>query len=470
MRASILITTLGLAACGTGPDGPPGEGKKGPDGARGPAGDAAPASLSFITPDRVLLGRHTEVSISGSNTHWSAAAPPVVDFGVEGTEEVQVDAVTVHSPTSLTATVTVPTDAAIGLRDVVVTDENGAAEISGAFSVDPSLDAQVDGEGSQSFGHLPQGSIVLIQVSQLDLESPFDLFPENVQVTVGDGSPFHPQGVTTPPYGFGTFMRVDVKAQPGAYGLVVDSGPPGRVIRSATARELLKIEERVPTPLQLGDNVSGLPSPLGSLLFRVEVDKEEILKLAVSGSDPLATADVIVLPASGRFSDLRNQTPKFANKPVIHMEALVQPPEAFVIYRGFGNHAEPHIGIEVSEALTADAVTPLSLGAPIAGSIVSGDAVWYAFTVDQPGQLTLELTPGAGYSCGSPTNPLGMDSELQLLDSEGRDLASNDDSSVNWCSSLSYTVEPGSYHARVASSQRFAPLDGFDFTLVSELQ
>lgn len=473
MRALLVLLGLGvLAACQAGPDGPPGEGTQGPDGQEGPPGDDATSSLTSIAPAKAFLGRRVDVAISGSSTQWSPASPPLVDFGAQGADEIVVEGITVHSPTSLTATITVPPTAAIGLREVTVTDGDRVARLDGAFSTVPSLDAQILGGGSQSFGHLTQGSVVELNVFQLDLTTPFDLLPGNVAVRVGDVSPFHPVGPATPPYVLHTFMRIDVKAATGGYGIVVDSGPEGAVVRSATSSPFVTLEKRSPSPLFPGENQSSLPNPGESLLYRIAIEKDEILSLTVSGIDPDATADVIVLPASGRFEDLRIGTAKFGDEPV-HVEALVQPPEAYVIYRGFGPVAEPQIGLDVEEKLPDGSIAPLGPDATVDGEILVGGTQWYQIDVPSDGQLTLTLEPpDLSSACGSAAAPAAINSELQLVDAEGRDLRTNDDiAGDNWCSALSYDVMAGAtYYARVASSQRSAPTGTFSYRLVSELQ
>jgi hypothetical protein len=88
-------------------------------------------SISLVTPNRIIVGRTLEVAISGFGTKWTSAAR--VAFGAG----ITVANVRVASPTALLADVTVASDAALGTRDVTVTEGTAVASYVGVFTVQP---------------------------------------------------------------------------------------------------------------------------------------------------------------------------------------------------------------------------------------------------------------------------------------------------------------------------------------------
>lgn len=88
-------------------------------------------SISLVTPNRIIVGRTVEVAISGFGTKWTSAAR--VAFGAG----VTVANVRVASPTAILADVTAADDAALGTRDVTVTEGSAVASYVGVFAVQP---------------------------------------------------------------------------------------------------------------------------------------------------------------------------------------------------------------------------------------------------------------------------------------------------------------------------------------------
>jgi hypothetical protein len=146
----VLMTALvfGAIACGddgTGTEGPPGGGgPEGPEGPPGPSGNPDEPSIGGVSPAWSWLSRSATVTISGYNTDWDADTS--VDFGAG----VTVDGVTVASPTSIVAEITIEEGASIGAHDIVVEGGGASLTLEGAFDVRPSLTAEVVvGEGTQ---------------------------------------------------------------------------------------------------------------------------------------------------------------------------------------------------------------------------------------------------------------------------------------------------------------------------------
>ena len=76
------VGTALLVACGSGADGAPGDkgadGAKGDNGAPGKEATVTP-SLDFVTPNKGVLDRTIEVTLSASGTKFTGS--PKVDFG-----------------------------------------------------------------------------------------------------------------------------------------------------------------------------------------------------------------------------------------------------------------------------------------------------------------------------------------------------------------------------------------------------
>lgn len=130
-----VLLSAAVAACGSvgpaGPAGPSGPmGTMGAPGTNGTDFQTVP-SISLVTPNKVVVGRSAEVAISGFGTKWTAAAR--VAFGAG----ITVSNVRVASPTALLADIAVSADAAIGTRDVTVTEGAAVASYTGAFTVLP---------------------------------------------------------------------------------------------------------------------------------------------------------------------------------------------------------------------------------------------------------------------------------------------------------------------------------------------
>jgi hypothetical protein len=88
----------------------------------------APPTLSAVSPQQGVRGQTLTITVTGSNFQSGAN----VTFGA-GTS---VTATTVGSPTSLTATLAIATDATPGARDVTVSNpDGGSATLTAGFTV-----------------------------------------------------------------------------------------------------------------------------------------------------------------------------------------------------------------------------------------------------------------------------------------------------------------------------------------------
>ena len=86
------------------------------------------STVSGVFPAEGFTGRSLRVEISGDATEWSGS--PGVNFG----DGVTVSNVTVASPTTLFADITIADDAAPGLHDVTVTND-GTFTLKQAFEL-----------------------------------------------------------------------------------------------------------------------------------------------------------------------------------------------------------------------------------------------------------------------------------------------------------------------------------------------
>lgn len=162
---SALSLALLVAACGSdgaaGSDGAPGA--AGAAGAKGEAGKAGESSqvtpsVNFVTPNRAVLDRELEVTISGSATKFAAGAK--LDFGAG----ITVSDVRALSATALAAKLKIAPTATLGLHDVTV----DGVKVPGAFAVIPAVSAV------PVLGKLNQGGFAQIAFQNNDTQNPFD--------------------------------------------------------------------------------------------------------------------------------------------------------------------------------------------------------------------------------------------------------------------------------------------------------
>ena len=87
----------------------------------------------------------------------------------------------------------------------------------------------------------------------------------------------------------------------------------------------------------------------------------------------------------------------------------------------------------------------------------AADQDWFAFTVSDAAQMRISVF-------GRPNSDPPADSFLELFDSGGNLLASDDDSNINFFSSIEYNgLSGGTYYIRVTS---FQGASSFDYKLI----
>ena len=282
-----------------GPAGPPGP--EGTEGRPGEDGTGEP-SVSAVTPGRAFLERRIDVTISGYGTEWSATTE--ADFG----PGITVDEIRAASPTALVATITVDAAAALGSRDVTVMSGDASVVYADAFRVEAPL--AIPGYA----GTLAQGSVIYARLEQLDASTPFDtLSLDNLLFYAGDSSPgLYLVGAndqpTVDPYHIDGLLFLDVNASTGPTEVVVESGLPGGEITSR-APAVFDAEARAPIALAAGAPATGaVTEPLQTHLYSFTATPNTQVTLSVNATDPAAVPGFMLLPESGKFSDLIEYT------------------------------------------------------------------------------------------------------------------------------------------------------------------
>lgn len=297
--SKLVICSLSLLALFAGCGGDPQTGPQGPQGVPGPGGDP---SISGVEPRSVFLERTVDVTLSGYSTTWTDAAE--VDFGAG----INVAKKIVASSTSIIATIEITDAAALGLRDVTVTEGSSTVTYKGAFEIRAPLEIAL------LQGSLAQGSIFVAKVAQKDLSTPFDT------TAIGDGlfTPFTytnfgltlPSGIgwninTVDLFAADFVVLADVNVAPGPVSVTANSGPMGETIPS-TAKDAFSLEARAPIALTKGVPAKGfLKGGFDSFLYSFTPSaKGTVLSFDVKASLATGSPGVIILPASGSFNDL----------------------------------------------------------------------------------------------------------------------------------------------------------------------
>jgi hypothetical protein len=163
MRSSLLAILLAFvpAALGCGDD------IKFPD----PPEVPDPA-INAVIPAEGFSGRSIRVQVSGDGTEFTEAATVVFGDGIT------VDGVELASPSSLFVNITLAPDAALGLRDIIVTDTDATLTLPESFEVQDALVVVQDSS-------LSQGGIGFIRIINKDPANPF---VGDLTVTGGTGT------------------------------------------------------------------------------------------------------------------------------------------------------------------------------------------------------------------------------------------------------------------------------------------
>lgn len=251
-----------------------------------------------VFPASGFLGRKLRVEVSGDATTWTSAA--TATFG----DGITVDQVSLASPTSIFADITILPTATPGMRDVSVTDGSTTVTLTQAFEITSPIEVAWQGT-------VAQGSVAVFTVINHDFDNPFD------DTSTGDGffTPLvytniaftSPAGVTmsvssVAAYKIQGVALIDIDAQPGP--LDIQSGPPGGTIVDSPLGTNLDVTARTATPLTAGTPIDGnVANAYDTDLYSYQPTGTTTLDTFTSTSTT-GGPGVIVLPASGHFSDL----------------------------------------------------------------------------------------------------------------------------------------------------------------------
>ncbi len=231
--ACFFVASLLVVACG---------GDKGADGAKGADGNTSP-SVSAISPTTAFASRTIDVSISGNETTWATAA--TADFGAN----IKVNKLTVASPTSLLANITIDGAAKLGARDVTVTDDAGKTQVwKGAFNVKSPVEVTIN----PSTG-IPQGGFGSIHVKLVDTSVPFDA--ANTTVTLKGRNDVIAGSPQASDFALDFGVQADVLAVAGDIDVIITNGADSKTAVVTPLTKAFKVSARSAT--KLAGSVSG---------------------------------------------------------------------------------------------------------------------------------------------------------------------------------------------------------------------
>jgi hypothetical protein len=262
-----------------------------------------PPSVSTVSPSVVFLARPARITVGGSFTTWASGTS--VSFG----DGVTIADTMLASASSLVADVTVAPMASPGPRDVTVLDPDGGTVGTdrGGLTLAPPIALAFDGT-------LAQGSIVVAHVRlvdnsiALDTTSTTDPFGN---VTYVDLAPSLSPGISATVLA-ATATSSDVQlfvdeTTTGAADFDLVSGPAGDAADTHFPWPGgLTLAARTPTVLTAASPVTGsVDAKLATTLFEYTPPSSAplILDFAASSNATAATPAVLLLPASGAWSD-----------------------------------------------------------------------------------------------------------------------------------------------------------------------
>lgn len=261
--------------------------------------DSTSPSVSAVFPESGFLGRDVRVEIVGDATKFKDGAS--VDFG----DGVTVNKVSLGSPTSLFADITITGTATAGLHDVTVTSGGSKALVlSQAFEIKPAITMTIDGNKAQ-------GSVAFVTIKNHDLENLFDTTNDgnpfgatftNISVMAGTGVTFNVSNVT--PFEIDATMTVDIDGASGPLSVI--SGV-GQDAVTTPLGEDLKIDARTPTTLAANTPTQGMVvNPYDTQLFEFTPGNAPALNRIAAIVPPNSgfTPQIALLPESGKFADL----------------------------------------------------------------------------------------------------------------------------------------------------------------------
>jgi hypothetical protein len=262
-----------------------------------------PPSVGTVNPSTAFLARSAQITVDGAFTRWTSDAN--VDLGAG----VTVGSVMLAGAQSLVVDLTVSPTASPGPRDVTVLEPDGGTETTdpGGLTLAPPITLTFDGT-------LAQGSIVVAHVLAVDhsiaLDTTSTTDPEG-NVTYVDLAPELSPGIS------GTVLSAtagtaDVQlfideTTTGAADFDLVSGPPGDAgdAHFPFPGGIL-LATRSPVALVAGTPTTGsVGSKYATSLFEYMPPSESplIVDFSASSSATGATPAVLLLPASGAWSD-----------------------------------------------------------------------------------------------------------------------------------------------------------------------
>jgi hypothetical protein len=251
------------------------------------------ATVSGVFPSSGFLGRTMRVEVTGDNTSWGDGTG--LDFGAG----ITVSSVSVASPTTLFADIVITETAAAGLRDVIVTGDDGGT-LHNAFSLDSPLEVEWQGTPAQ-------GSVVRFTVHNLDFNAPFDdtctapsLFGcSDYGNTAIEGPPGTYAAITSvSPYTLTGAMLIDIDATAGDFQVL--SGPPTDAPVISPLGASIDIAARTAMPLS-NMVTATVATAYESHLYTLDAAANTLTRFSVSTAG--APPTVYVLGPSGHFDD-----------------------------------------------------------------------------------------------------------------------------------------------------------------------
>ena len=299
---ALMAAILFAAACG-------GEvpiGEQGPPGPEGPAGTGTPGtpSISAVIPGMVFLGRDNSITVSGFGTEWTDAT--TLDFG----DGMSVTGLSVASPTALVANVTTTQTAALGPRDVTVSDGENSLSYLNSFSVVAPLDV------TGTVGSVAQGSIIQVHAEQRDVTTPFDNATDTDGnypnlVIAGPGTPGIVSSAT--PFSVDGLLLFDVNAATGPLTVGVQSGQATAI--TSVHPDAVDVQARTAQVLAAGSNTpANVAQPLESHLYEISIPANDVGHVVATSSNPNAVPNFIVLDSTGSFANIVNISADWQHK------------------------------------------------------------------------------------------------------------------------------------------------------------
>jgi hypothetical protein len=263
------------------------------------AGCGTDSTVSGVFPAEGFTGRSMRVEISGDATTWSGS--PGVNFG----QGVTVSNVTVGSPTSLFADITIGADATPGTRDVTVTG-GGTFTLKSSFELKSPIDLAFEGD-------VAQGGTPYFTITNHDFDTPFDLTqtnsPSGYNFTIDSptGTNFIVSDAT--PYQLKGYALIDADAMGGP--LSITSGN----MDNQTAFNLgatVDVAARTPTPLT--DMATGmLPKTGDSQLYSVNVTQAPALMRITAKTSSMSGKPVVATLPGGKWDNAGSAALSIAN-------------------------------------------------------------------------------------------------------------------------------------------------------------